>query len=348
MPKNLLFSSVGDRSRFPEYWLDHADEREFDLWISYYGDGDGHRFEPHVDRFFQRKGFKFQNFNHVFQHESEALEAYDSFFIIDDDIQIGTREINRLFAMRASHELEILQPAFAPPSRISHACTEKIPGALLHYTNFIEVTAPMFSKTALWNLMHHFDDRLIGWGIDYLAMWANGTERISKYAVIDAVSCVNPNPPAGEKREVEKNSDVDQRIQRWLEVKHALGIPDVKQIVHSVVLTPRDYDEYKTHRPAFDAMLFPKKIASIRLDADRVNIKPRNDSGENIELALNESARAILGLCNGNHRAREIANRLIKQLGIDSSEASYVRQQIYDALKEFERLAVLKFNYMPG
>ena len=35
--KNLLFSSVGDESNFPDFWLNDYKNKNFDLFICYYG-----------------------------------------------------------------------------------------------------------------------------------------------------------------------------------------------------------------------------------------------------------------------------------------------------------------------
>lgn len=37
MKKNLLFTSVGDMSRFYEYWIDYEKEMNYDIFVCYYG-----------------------------------------------------------------------------------------------------------------------------------------------------------------------------------------------------------------------------------------------------------------------------------------------------------------------
>jgi hypothetical protein len=51
---------------------------------------------------------------------------------------------------------------------------------LLDYTNFVEVNTPLFNKVALFGLMRYFDRSLIGYGIDYLYIWANGLYKKDK------------------------------------------------------------------------------------------------------------------------------------------------------------------------
>jgi hypothetical protein len=50
----------------------------------------------------------------------------------------------------------------------------------------------LLNKNALHNLMKYMIPELIGWGIDFLAIWANGITKKNKYAIIHSVKCINP------------------------------------------------------------------------------------------------------------------------------------------------------------
>ena len=56
--KNLVFSSVGDRTNFPKHWLDKAKDKEFDIWVVCYGENQEYPWEKDVDLFVRRKGAK--------------------------------------------------------------------------------------------------------------------------------------------------------------------------------------------------------------------------------------------------------------------------------------------------
>lgn len=75
--------------------------------------------------------------------------------------------INRCFVLREQFDLWLLQPAFDPAGKISHGITRVLPGPTLRYTNFIEMTCPLFEKAALDRFMAVFDPDLKGWGADW-------------------------------------------------------------------------------------------------------------------------------------------------------------------------------------
>lgn len=75
--------------------------------------------------------------------------------------------INRCFELREQFDLWLLQPAFDPAGKISHTVTRLQVGPSLRYTNFIEMTCPLFEKQALDRFMNVFDPSLKGWGADW-------------------------------------------------------------------------------------------------------------------------------------------------------------------------------------
>jgi hypothetical protein len=235
--KNLLFTSAGDKTKFFDIWCD--DNRNYDIFLCYYGDSKDKLYKKYVDYYAERKGGKFQNFdffwNNIDNHkfiESNTLEqinlySYDKYFILDDDIIFSTQDINELFKIMDEYNLDLLQPSFEPnKSKISHHITKCIPNAILHYTNFIEVNAPMFRNEILKKCMEIYDNRLAGWGIDLLFMWHLG-DKPDKYAVIDKIKCINPFEENNEEREIVKLEPNHVRISKWNQVKKRLNIPNI-------------------------------------------------------------------------------------------------------------------------
>ena len=194
--KNFLFSSVGDNTNFHELYVNN--NMNYDIYVIYYGDNDEqfNKYKKKVNFIEKRKGSKFQNFNYFYKKYPEIINKYDFFFIIDDDILIETKNINKMFEIAKKYNLWICGPSFLPieSNMISHAITVNIPELLLTYTNFVEVNTPLFNKYALKNLMEYYDDCLIGWGIDYLYIWANGIDEKNKFAIIHDITCINPKP----------------------------------------------------------------------------------------------------------------------------------------------------------
>ncbi len=230
MSKNLLFTSAGDNTEFYNNWLHF--NKNYDVWVVYYGKNENNfqNYKKVVNRIWKNKGSKFQNFYKIFKDYFHDLMKYDRFFILDDDIIINTNSINVLFYISKRYNLEICQPAFITgKSLISHEITGAENGVFMKYTNFIEVNAPLFSKNALLSLMKHYDTILLGWGIDFLYIWANGMNRKDAFAVIDFIRCINPDHRQKKNksdRELNQIKDVNLRAHHWGEFAKKKGIPN--------------------------------------------------------------------------------------------------------------------------
>ena len=102
-------------------------------------------------------------------------------------------------------DLKICAPSFDLQSKISWRVTIQQPEYYFKYTNWVEVNTPLFTKEALKKLMDVYDEKLIGWGIDYLYIWINGLEEKNSFGIIHNISCTNPPDSAkGGKRELHK------------------------------------------------------------------------------------------------------------------------------------------------
>ena len=193
--KNLVFTSAGDNTKFYDDWLTPENIRTFDLYVIYYGK-DENKYELYKSKatwIEKREGSKFQNFAYLYKTYAEKLVGYERLFILDDDIQMNAHDINKMFEISYKYNLSICQPSFTKESILSHGITRHKPKLLLQYTNFVEVNTPLFTRAALDKLMLYYNDNLIGWGIDYLYIWANGLDLKNAYAVIHSVKCVNPS-----------------------------------------------------------------------------------------------------------------------------------------------------------
>jgi hypothetical protein len=232
--RNLVFTSAGDNTNFHNLWLNGL--TIFDLYVIYYGESDSNYelYKSKVKFIERRKGSKFQNFLYFFNKYPEIINNYDRFFIIDDDIIMNGTDITKLFVISEKFELKICQPSFTKQSKISHAVTVNIKDAYLHYTNFIEVNVPLFSKEALLTFMKYMDNKLIGWGIDFLYIFVNGCELNQPlkecdkyYAVIDNITCINPFEKSKnqDKRELYNIENVHSRKQTWEQYAKSINIP---------------------------------------------------------------------------------------------------------------------------
>ena len=136
---------------------------------------------------------------------------------MDDDIIFNVNDINEMF----HHQKNIIfgyGPTFKNIKNANYSPIT-ISNTLLE-CNFIEVNVPLFGRYALDMLMKHFDPILIGWGIDFLYIWACGNDKKDKYALIDKVTCINPHDnKKNNKRELNNIKNVHNRKEIWEKFK---------------------------------------------------------------------------------------------------------------------------------
>jgi hypothetical protein len=225
--KFLVYTSAGDNSNL-HYWLKNFSNQKcnnnFELWITYYGDEEEDRYLKLSDFYNRRKGGKFPNFYYVYHHWKDILCHYEAIFLLDDDIIIDSRGINKLFKIREQYDLWLLQPAFDPRGKISHPITKMNRACFMRYTNFVEVGCALFRKDKLDDFMKVYDPSLTSWGVDFWFLHTLG-ESQSRIAIIDAVPCINPldNMKHGG-REIERLEKTSVSVSKWVEIKERFNI----------------------------------------------------------------------------------------------------------------------------
>lgn len=218
MPRHryLVFTSAGDHANLHR-WLNGP--RNFDLWITYYGD-QGARFRDLADYYHLRKGSKFQNLYFAYQTCMAQLAHYRAILIMDDDILIDSQDINQLFEIREEFDLWILQPAFRTVGKVSWDITRLHPTSRIRFTNFVEMTCPLFRTDKLFTFLGRYDPKLVGYGIDLWFLHAIGPDLKGRVAVVDDVSCVNPRDESkGGRREIDRLQSFSERVAIWSEIE---------------------------------------------------------------------------------------------------------------------------------
>lgn len=213
---NLVFTCAGDQTNFVSHWLQEPNNRNFDIWVVYYGNSTHDKYKKDVDYWERRKGSKFQNFYYLWKKFHQQIKSYQKIFILDDDIVFKTKDINKCFQMSYQYNLWLLQPSFLPTSKLSYDINKKKSNSILRYTNFVEMNTPLFDISVLSDIMEKYDPSLVGWGIDLLISWVliNRTDyNHNKIAILDNVSCVNPHDKEkGNIREISKLQSNEKRI----------------------------------------------------------------------------------------------------------------------------------------
>ena len=189
--RRLIFISAGDHATLDLYRV--RVPGDYDLYITYYGDSPAQktRLKGVANHFNVRKGSKLQNFHHLWQ-TTPAVREYDYYLLMDDDIAMSQTELGYMFETLHKYNAWLIQPSFKKTGRISHAITAQVPGSLLRFVNFVEVTCMFMSKDAITRSMAAYDPVLIGWGIDYLFIQTLGRHEKDKYIVVDKVAVCNP------------------------------------------------------------------------------------------------------------------------------------------------------------
>ena len=220
--KYLVFTSAGDYAKL-HHWL--KGYRNFDLWISYYGDKQNqYKYKEYSDFYIAKKGGKFPALHYVYQHWQSILDHYQAILVIDDDIVIDGSAISRLFEIREQYDLWLLQPAFSPIGKVSHPITMVKPFTFLRYTNLVELGCPLFRRDKLDAFMKIYDPALVGYGIDlwYMDLLIPNDRKV---AVVDAISCINPRDRSkGGQREIDILQDAPTRIKNWIRIKEQYNI----------------------------------------------------------------------------------------------------------------------------
>ncbi|MEZ5599376.1 MAG: hypothetical protein R3E84_23910 [Pseudomonadales bacterium] len=128
-------------------------EREFDLWITYYGDQPG-RYREFAE--YTSSGPVSSTISGRISLHIQVFERYESILVADDD---RTSRWPPEPAVCDPRQYDPgLQPAFNPLGKSPPSAAPS--GALLRYTNFVEVTCPLFRTDLLRRVLEAHDPQL--------------------------------------------------------------------------------------------------------------------------------------------------------------------------------------------
>lgn len=184
--KFLLFSSVDTNRSAHDYWLMESD-RNYDVVLYVYN---GDMPEQQVELCVKRKGLKFPGF-YEFSKITDIFH-YDAIWITDDDIQMCTRDINRMFELFHEDDLWLAQPAYDSSSKASWELTLVDERYQVRYSNFVENGVVVLSREALKLCLPVMKDIKSGFGSDFLIPALIGFP-LKKIAIIDEVQCHHPH-----------------------------------------------------------------------------------------------------------------------------------------------------------
>jgi hypothetical protein len=128
-------------------------------------------------------GGKFENLNRVLEAAGPA--HFDWLLVIDDDLRLPARFLDRFVAICQHFELDLAQPAQSQRSHSAWRVTRRRPASLVRETRFVEI-GPLtaFGRRAAGELLP-FPELRFGWGLD-LHWAALAAERGWRLGVVDA------------------------------------------------------------------------------------------------------------------------------------------------------------------
>jgi hypothetical protein len=158
--KRLVFVQCGkgfDASRL-------AEPRDFDVLLNYYEDADA---DPRADTVVFQGGTKTTAIRRLIKERPDLLLRYEAALFLDDDVEVGEGDIDRLFAAGARERLDVAQPALTADSDSAWPFLKKpAAGDGIIRVSTIEIMAPLISRRALERLGWAFSQTVSGWGTD--------------------------------------------------------------------------------------------------------------------------------------------------------------------------------------
>ncbi len=217
--RNLVVLCANENSLHTGWERDILEsDRSWDLCIAYYGKPETFPPEDFSEfsclQYKQRKFIALKNL----MHRGSILWNYDYIMFPDDDLQMKWSDLNILFNICRTYQLQLAQPSLDPDGVINYQNSKQKPDFLIRFMTMVEVMAPIFSNQALRSCIHTFDLNQSGHGLDYA--WTKLVDGpLTKIAVIDRVAIRHT-------RKTGHSYDLDEAIQEGYETSDKFGFLD--------------------------------------------------------------------------------------------------------------------------
>jgi hypothetical protein len=285
----LIVVRADHDSRHPD-WLRGSTERNFDLFVSYFGE-EPNSFHEHADIYEAHPGMKWPRLYELFRGRRDWFLSYDACCFADDDLSSNARTLNAMFDLFAEFQLWMAQPALGPGSSVSVPLTAQVRAARLRFTNYVDVMCPIFSKATLARVAPTFNQSVSGWGLDYL--WPKLLEfPVDRIAVLDATPVVHTrrwgtgrNYRVCETLGVSPQAELDRIVS-----EHAL---DVNRVTYSRVplaFRARDAQKAMAIAPASPSSL-AESPRRLRNDRSRLPVQPGERNERSFRVSFEDETR---------------------------------------------------------
>jgi hypothetical protein len=186
-----LLVYVQSGKRFDAAYL--GEPRAYDLLLNYYDESPPN---PKAETVVYQRGCKNTAIRRLLELRPDLLLQYDRVLFLDDDIEVGAGQIDRLFQVADREKLDLAGPSLTPDSQTAWPFLLQ-PGAGqgIIRASSIEIMAPLMTRRALEAVAWVFAESASGWGGDLLlgpvVRAAFGPERVG---VIGSVAVRHARP----------------------------------------------------------------------------------------------------------------------------------------------------------
>lgn len=137
------------------------------------------------------EGGKFQNLNTLLE---AAQPGYDWLLVVDDDVELPARFLDRFVAVAERFDLALAQPAQTLKSHAAWRVTRRKPRSVVRETRFVEIGPVTAFRKDASELLTPFPDLKYGWGLD-LHWSALAAERGWHLGIVDSLPVKHERAP---------------------------------------------------------------------------------------------------------------------------------------------------------
>ena len=196
-------------------WMRKGAVRTWDLLVNY---PDDRAVDDDVANYVAIGGSsKYPAARDLYYADSWIMRERKAVLFLDDDIDVAFEDLDRLFQTFVACDLWLAQPAWASGSPARTTLTSSNPELEVHYTNFVDGAATLFSQSALAACIESFDQPPGGGelGLLWPRLLAAPFDRVG---VIDAVSVRQAEGAGGPAEVIDRGVRVLGYIKRSGEV----------------------------------------------------------------------------------------------------------------------------------
>jgi hypothetical protein len=192
MPQILLIVRAGRKS-IHRSWL-WTTNGLADVALSIYDDSDVS--EDDVKFIHHARGGKFPGLMAFFDAFPQVIESYDYFWLFEDDLVLPFESLQQTVNILSRFPFDLSAPSLTYYSFFTWPIAVRNSQFLFRCTNFVEVMAPIMSRTFLRRAMVAFNDNFSGWGHEWL--WSRLLAETQSFAaILDSAPITHTRPFGG-------------------------------------------------------------------------------------------------------------------------------------------------------